>query len=157
MRKVEMVARIDAETELTNTKEEEAVETILATIKAGLHQGEPVILRGLGTFAVRAKRARLGRNPKTGTAAEIPARRVVAFKAGKLFKQAVAAVVPPAAPAPPSRRAVTGAAAPRPSRAVPYTPERPSPPGPLQDVRAGAPRQRQRPRSRAEGGSHADR
>ena len=102
MRKVELVARIAAATDVTNTQAEEAVETILATIKEGLQQGESVILRGLGTFAVRTKRARMGRNPRTGAAVEIPARRVVVFKAGKLFKQAVAGMASPAeAPAPP--------------------------------------------------------
>src|SRR5712691_13002809 len=101
MRKGEMVARIAAATDVTKTKAEVAVETILATIKEALHQGESVTLRGVGTFAVRTKRARMGRNPRTGAAAEIPARRVVVFKAGKLFKQAVAGMAPPvAAPAP---------------------------------------------------------
>ena len=44
-----------------------------------LRQGDPVIVRRFGTWQVRTKRARVGRNPKTGTAAAIPARRVVRF------------------------------------------------------------------------------
>ena len=103
MRKVELVARIAARTDLTRTQAEEAVEAILATIKEGLQQGEPVSLRGLGTFHVRAKRARMARNPRTGAAAGVPARWVVAFKVGQLFKQAVAGVAIPAADPAPSR------------------------------------------------------
>jgi nucleoid DNA-binding protein len=108
MRKAEIVERIAAQTDLTKTKAEEAVEAVLAVIKDMLRQGEPVILRGLGTFAVRAKGARLGRNPKTGTAAEISARRVVRFTAGKLFKQAAAAAATPEELAPPSPPAAPG-------------------------------------------------
>jgi len=54
-----------------------------------------VSLRRFGTWQVRAKRARVGRNPKTGAAAAIPARRVVRFLAGYPFKQAVAGAAPP--------------------------------------------------------------
>ena len=64
-------------------------------VKEALRQGEPVTLRGVGTFHVRAKRARIGRNPKTGAAAAIPARRVVRFTAGQPFKQAVAGAAHP--------------------------------------------------------------
>ena len=61
-----------------------------------LQQGEPVILRRFGTWQVRAKRARVGRNPKTGAAAAIPARRVVRFVVSQTLKQAVAGVASPA-------------------------------------------------------------
>ena len=148
MRKVELVARIAAATDVTNTQAAVAVETILATIKEALQQGESVILRGVGTFAVRTKRARMGRNPRTGAAAEIPARRVVAFKAGKLFKQAVAGVAPPAAaPAPPRQQAATGRTARRTAQAPPPPP----------DVSASATSPRRRPRTRSAGRHHADR
>ena len=59
-------------------------------------QGEPVTLRRCGTWQVRTKRARVGRNPKTGTAAAIPARRVVRFVVSRTLKQAVAEVGSPA-------------------------------------------------------------
>jgi nucleoid DNA-binding protein len=95
MRKVELVQRIAQELGCTTAKAEVAVEAILTTIKASLQQGEPVILRHFGTWQVRAKRARVGRNPKTGAAATIPARRVVRFRAGQPFKQAVAGAAPP--------------------------------------------------------------
>jgi DNA-binding protein HU-alpha len=95
MRKVEIVQRMAQELGCTTANAAAAVEAILAAIKEALRQGEPVTLRGVGTFHVRAKRARLGRNPKTGAAAAIPARRVVRFTAGKPFKRAVAGAVNP--------------------------------------------------------------
>jgi nucleoid DNA-binding protein len=65
------------------------VETVIELIKESLGHGEPVILRRFGTFQVRSKTKRIGRNPKTGEEAEISARKVVRFKSGKFFKQAV--------------------------------------------------------------------
>jgi nucleoid DNA-binding protein len=92
MRKVDMAQCITEEIEVTKVQAEAAVEAILAAVKDALRQGEPVTLRGVGTFHVRAKRARVGRNPKTGATAAIPARRVVRFTAGKVLKKAVAGV-----------------------------------------------------------------
>jgi nucleoid DNA-binding protein len=89
MRKAEIVQRIAAETGCTSAQAEQAVEAILAVVKADLQQGGPVSLRRFGTFHVRAKRARRGRNPKTGAAAAIAARRVVRFTAGQTLKQRV--------------------------------------------------------------------
>ena len=89
MRKIEIVDRIAAETGLTKAQAEKAVEAVLKEIKDGLWRGEPLTLRRFGSFEVRAKHARMGRNPKTGEAAEIPARRIVRFKSGQRFKEAV--------------------------------------------------------------------
>ena len=97
MRKVEIVQRIAEETECTNAKAEEAVEVILATLKQALQQGDPVILRRFGTFQVRAKRARVGRNPRTGATAAIAARRVVRFTAAQTLKRVVDGATTPAA------------------------------------------------------------
>ena len=96
MRKVEMVQRIAAELGCTIGQAEAAVEAILTTIKASLQQGDPVILRRFGTWQVRAKRARVGRNPKTGAVAAILARRVVRFVVSRTLKHAVAEVGSPA-------------------------------------------------------------
>ncbi len=89
MRKIEIVNRIADEIGITKVKAEEAVDAILEQVKDGLQQGESVILRRFGSFQVREKSARIGRNPKTGEEAGIPARRVVRFKSGKHFKEAV--------------------------------------------------------------------
>jgi nucleoid DNA-binding protein len=96
MRKVELVQRIAAELGCTIGQAEAAVEATLTTIKESLRQGDPVILRRFGRWQVRAKRARVGRNPKTGAAAAIPARRVVRFVVSRTLKQAVAEVGSPA-------------------------------------------------------------
>lgn len=89
MQKSEIVRTVAYETGLTQVKAGEAVDAIISEIKAALSQGEPVILRRFGTFEARAKRAREGRNPKTGELAEIVARRVVRFKPGLNFRAAV--------------------------------------------------------------------
>ena len=89
MRKIEIVARIADETDLTQVRAEKIVNAILQEIKDALQRGEPVILRRFGSFQVRAKRARMGRNPKTGEEAGIPARRIVRFKSGEHFRESV--------------------------------------------------------------------
>ena len=89
MSKVEIVRRVAEETGCTITQAAETVDAMLATVKASLQQGESVILRRFGTFRVRAKRARVGRNPRTGAAAAIAARRVVRFTASQTVKQGV--------------------------------------------------------------------
>jgi nucleoid DNA-binding protein len=89
MRKAEIVTRIAGETGLTQVQAENVVNAILQEIKDGLQRGEPIILRRFGSFQVHAKRARMGRNPKTGEEAGIPARRIVRFKSGNHFKESV--------------------------------------------------------------------
>ena len=89
MQKAAIVRRVAEALGSTNVQAEAAVEAVLATIKEALQQSEPVILRRFGTWQVRAKRARVGRNPKTGAAAAIPARRVVRFVVSQTLKQAV--------------------------------------------------------------------
>jgi nucleoid DNA-binding protein len=89
MRKADIVRRMADATDLTQVQAEEGVNAIFDAIKSTLQQGDSVILRRFGTFDVRAKRARMGRNPKTGDEATIPARRVVRFKCGNPFKAVV--------------------------------------------------------------------
>ncbi len=95
MQKAVIVQRVAEALDRTNVQAEGAVTAILATIKEALRQAEPVVLRRFGTWQVRAKRARVGRNPKTGAAAAIPARRVVRFVVSQTLKQAVAGVASP--------------------------------------------------------------
>ena len=63
--------------------------TVLDSIKQGVIKDGKVIIRGFGVFSARNKSKRIGRNPKTGESAVITARRVVKFKAAKLFKDKV--------------------------------------------------------------------
>ena len=89
MRKAEIARRIAEATGLTQVKADDAVDAILDEIKVALQRGDAVTLRRFGSFAVRDKGTRLGRNPKTGQSAAILARRVVRFQAGGPFKAAV--------------------------------------------------------------------
>lgn len=67
----------------------EMVETVLELIKERLEQGEKVKISGFGCFVVRSKHERRGRNPQTGAAMTITARRVISFKPSRLLKQSV--------------------------------------------------------------------
>ena len=67
-----------------------AVDAVLEGVTGALQAGDKVQLVGFGTFEVREKNARTGRNPQTGATIEIPASTVPAFKAGKALKDAVA-------------------------------------------------------------------
>jgi len=89
MTKQDIINQVCDNADLPRSKAEEAVETVIGLIKGALGDGEAVILRRFGTFQVRAKTKRIGRNPKTGEEAEISARKVVRFKSGKHFKKAV--------------------------------------------------------------------
>jgi len=82
---VEEVAKV------TCTKKEasEAVDALLAAIQKALKKGDAVTLTGFGTFGVSKRKARTGRNPQTGTAIKIAAKKVPVFKAGKSLKDAV--------------------------------------------------------------------
>jgi len=97
MRKAEIVQRIAEELGCTKVQAQEAVEAILATIKGELQQGASVILRRFGTWQVRAKRARIGRNPRTGDTTAIAARRVVRFTAAQTLKHLVEGTATPMA------------------------------------------------------------
>ncbi|HEB71543.1 MAG TPA: integration host factor subunit alpha [Nitrospirae bacterium] len=89
MTKIDIINRVAEQTGLARQDSDTAVETIIALVKGALANDDPVILRRFGSFQTRAKNPRIGRNPKTGEEAEISARKVVRFKAGKHFKQAV--------------------------------------------------------------------
>lgn len=89
MTKIDIINRVAEQTGLARQDADTAVETIIALIKGTLASDNPVILRRFGSFQTRSKNPRIGRNPKTGEEAEISARKVVRFKAGKHFKQAV--------------------------------------------------------------------
>ena len=89
MTKIDIINLVADDTGLSNVKAEDALDAIIDAVKESLARGETVILRRFGSFSVREKNARVGRNPKTGQEAPISARRVVSFKAGRNFKDAV--------------------------------------------------------------------
>jgi len=89
MTKLEIINEVSEKIGLPRNLSEKAFESIIEIIKETLQNGEPVILRKFGSFQVRQKKARIGRNPKTGEEATISERSVVRFKSGKHFKQVV--------------------------------------------------------------------
>lgn len=89
MNKSTLVSNVAKTTGLTKKDAAAAVDSIFATVTKALADGEKVQLIGFGTFEVRDRAARKGRNPQTGAEIEIPATVVPAFKAGKMLKQAV--------------------------------------------------------------------
>ena len=89
MNKGELVERIAKDAKLSRTQATSALNSTLATIQQSLKRGGKVTLVGFGTFSVGKRQARAGRNPQTGAALRIPARRVARFAAGADLKKAV--------------------------------------------------------------------
>ena len=89
MNKAELIAEVAVKTGLSKKDSEKAVNAALDTVTASLKSGEKVSLVGFGTFDVKEREARMGRNPKTKEEIEILASRVPQFKAGKALKEAV--------------------------------------------------------------------
>ncbi len=89
MNKEQLVEKLAGKTGMTKKGSMDAINTTLDTITASLRKGEKVTLVGFGTFLVRRRAAREGRNPQTGARIRIPARKVPAFTAGKELKAAI--------------------------------------------------------------------
>ena len=86
MTQAEIAGRIHQQTGLSEHKAGEVLDRILDILKSTLQQGEEIVITNFGKFAVRSKRARQGRNLRTGEETIIPARRVVTFHASPLLK-----------------------------------------------------------------------
>ncbi len=89
MTKADLVDSLASEAEMSKRAASHIVELILSEITGALKKGERVALTPFGSFVVRARRAREGRNPKSGETIKIPARKVPAFVAGRWLKDAV--------------------------------------------------------------------
>ena len=90
MTKTELINEVANKTELTKKDCEMVVNAVLESITDAMSVGDKVQLTGFGTFEVRDRAAREGKNPATGAPISIPATKVPAFKAGKALKDAVA-------------------------------------------------------------------
>ena len=88
MTKADLVAKV-AEVGMTKKQSAAAVDALIAAVKDALAKGEDVRLVGFGTFSVKKRKARTGRNPRTGKPLKIKAKKVPAFSAGKALKDAV--------------------------------------------------------------------
>ena len=89
MNKAELIDAVAAAADLSKNDAAKAVEAVTGAIASTLSKGDQVAIIGFGTFAVKHRAARAGRNPKTGETIHIPASNVPAFKAGKALKDAV--------------------------------------------------------------------
>lgn len=88
MTKADLVAKV-AESGMTKKQAAATVDCVIEAIKESLAKGDSVRLVGFGTFSVKERKARTGRNPRTGEPLEIPAKTVPIFSAGKALKDAV--------------------------------------------------------------------
>lgn len=89
MNKSELIDSVAKKTGLTNKEAHAAVNGFIETVKESLAKNDSVVLIGFGTFLVRERAARKGRNPSTGEPLDIPAVKVPAFRAGSVLKEAV--------------------------------------------------------------------
>ena len=89
MNKTELIAAVAEKADLSKKDAEAAITAAVEAITGALIEGEKVQLVGFGSFEVKKRAARIGRNPKTKEEIEIPATRVPVFKAGKVLKDAV--------------------------------------------------------------------
>ena len=89
MNKTELIASVAAKTKMTKKAAGIAIEAVVASVEKELAKGGKVQLIGFGTFQVRARKARKGRNPQTGKPIQIPASKHPVFSAGKALKDAV--------------------------------------------------------------------
>ncbi len=89
MNKGELIDSVAGATGTSRADATKAVDAVLASIMGTLSEGGSVSLVGFGTFSVKARAARMGRNPRTGEAIQIKASNVPGFKAGKALKEAV--------------------------------------------------------------------
>jgi DNA-binding protein HU-beta len=89
MTKAEVIGKIAAGAKISKVAAGKALDSFIGTIKESLKKEEKVTLVGFGTFSIIKRKARKGRNPRTGKEIKIPARKVPKFTVGKAFKEAV--------------------------------------------------------------------
>ncbi|MFQ3582273.1 MAG: integration host factor subunit beta [Chloracidobacterium sp.] len=89
MTKAELVEAVARAADLTKKDAEVVVDEVFAAIIESLNRGEKIELRGFGSFRIRQRNSRRGRNPKTGDAVDIPAKAVPYFKPGKELRELI--------------------------------------------------------------------
>jgi integration host factor subunit beta len=105
MTKAELIEDVSRVVEMSRKDSEIIVETIFDSIVKSLKAGDKIEIRGFGSFRTRQRKPRIGRNPKTGTRVDVPAKKIPYFKPSKELKDLVntsqateTAAAPPAAP-----------------------------------------------------------
>ncbi|OUS32353.1 DNA-binding protein HU [Gammaproteobacteria bacterium 45_16_T64] len=89
MNKSELIDAVAASADIPKAQAGRALDAVLESVTGALTKGEQVVLVGFGTFSVKERAARTGRNPQTGDPIDIPAATIPSFKAGKALKDAV--------------------------------------------------------------------
>jgi integration host factor subunit beta len=89
MTKAELIEEVSRVVEMSRKDSEVIVETIFDSIVRALRSSEKIEIRGFGSFRTRQRQPRIGRNPKTGTRVEVPAKRIPFFKPSKELKDLV--------------------------------------------------------------------
>ena len=89
MTKNELIERVAKKSSLTKRAASDAVNSTFNLIRDSLGRGEKVVITGFGTFLVRNRAARRGRNPQTGTTIQIPSKKLPSFTAGKTIKRLI--------------------------------------------------------------------
>lgn len=89
MNKQELIDNIAVSADITKAAAARALDSVIDSVTNSLKKDDSVVLVGFGTFSVRSRAARMGRNPQTGQEIQIAAAKVPAFKAGKALKDAV--------------------------------------------------------------------
>ena len=89
MTKADLVAHVTKKTNLTSKASKDAVTAVFTTISDAMKRDEKVVVTGFGTFLVRRRASRKGRNPQTGAEIQIPATKTPGFTAGKSLKKMV--------------------------------------------------------------------
>jgi integration host factor subunit beta len=87
MTKADLVEEVISAADITKRDAERLVEVVFNSLIEALNKGEEIELRGFGSFRLRERNSRSGRNPKTGEPVDVPAKRVAYFKSGKELRQ----------------------------------------------------------------------
>ncbi|MCY3928796.1 MAG: integration host factor subunit beta [Acidobacteria bacterium] len=87
MTKAHLVEEVARSTDLTKKDAEVIVSTVLESIVDSLKDGDKIELRGFGSFRIRERGSRIGRNPKTGARVDVPSKKIPYFKPGKELKE----------------------------------------------------------------------
>ena len=101
MTKAELIEDVSRVVEMSRKDSEIIVETIFESIVKSLKAGDKIEIRGFGSFRTRQRKPRIGRNPKTGTRVDVPAKKIPYFKPSKELKDLVNTSQPPETPAAP--------------------------------------------------------
>lgn len=89
MTKNELIEKVAKKANLTKSAASDAVNQTFALIRDSLVRGEKIVITGFGTFLVRSRAARRGRNPQTGQTIQIPSKKLPSFTAGKTIKRLI--------------------------------------------------------------------